>query len=539
MTILSRRPGIQVSRWAPKTAEVAFVFRWLRREFKPVEPRSPGPSQIATLAILTLFMLFAFPFSASAQQAQFDRKAWIKDYEELKTALEQRYSNLAWFASFQGGVDLPALNKRTMDAFRRAKSDRDARRAISQFVAGFHGHFSRLEDLEPATQTKTPEPPPFTYTPEQPEAGCAALGYASRSTTSFSLPFESLPDFRLIADGQEQPLRAGVFTLANHHQVGIIRLSEFETTPYPVFCIKAWKTDVWKDHNQLRQGKLEDTIETAWYETIAGLLSQFKAAGVYAVLVDVGTNYGGDDSGDMAARLFTSSPMKSATLLMTQEKSASNPFFDEQLDELKRAASYKPNATAKALIDERTNFFTEGQKELSDTCPMDWVWKQRRDWQNEGCRRLHSAGSSGGPLDYLKPGEIEDIRIARRLHWPAKYTRLWGTWTGAVYVLTDGRTYSSAEMFAAVLQDNHAAKIIGSHSGGSGCGFAEDPPVLTLTHSHLRFRMPNCVRLRADGTDEVAGVQPDIPVLATEGESSRSRALRIMQLIDSDLGSTQ
>jgi C-terminal processing protease CtpA/Prc len=509
-------------------------------KFNRTEKHTPGMLQIAAVALLNLLFSISLPLplSASPQQAGFDRKAWVEDYNELKTALEQRYSNLAWFASPQGGIDLPALNKHTLDALRRAKSDADARSAIMAFADAFHGHFSRLSDLEPATQTKTPEPPPYAYAREAPEAGCAALGFAAWGTTSFSLPFESLPNFRLIADGQEQPIRAGIVTLENHTQIGMMRLAEFQTKLYPALCARAWKAEVWNDHNQLRQGKFEDTVEKEWYETIAELLNQFKAAGVAAVVVDIGRNGGGDDSGDMAARLFTSHPLKSAPMLMSQEKSASNPYFEEQLEEMKQAAKYKPNDNAKALIDERTTFFTEGQKKLSISCPMDWVWKQRVDWQNQGCKRLLSAGSAGGPLDYLKPGEVEDVRIARRLHWPAKYTQLWGTWTGPVYVLTDGRTYSSAEMFAAVLQDNHAAKIVGSQTGGSGCGFAEDPPELTLTHSRLRFRMPNCVRLRADGTDEVAGVRPDIQVLATEGESSRGRAWRVAQMVDADLRST-
>jgi len=46
--------------------------------------------------------------------------------------------------------------------------------------------------------------------------------------------------------------------------------------------------------------------------------------------------------------------------------------------------------------------------------------------------------------------------------------------------------------------------------------------------------MPNCVRLRADGGDEVAGVTPDIPVPNLEGESPRARALKILKLVSAD-----
>lgn len=63
-----------------------------------------------------------------------------------------------------------------------------------------------------------------------------------------------------------------------------------------------------------------------------------------------------------------------------------------------------------------------------------------------------------------------------------------------------------------------------------------DSPPLVLTHSRLRFRVPNCIRLRADGTDEVAGVTPDLPIAPTEGESGRGRAARVLRAVTADLG---
>ncbi|SPE31836.1 conserved hypothetical protein [Candidatus Sulfopaludibacter sp. SbA3] len=112
---------------------------------------------------------------------------------------------------------------------------------------------------------------------------------------------------------------------------------------------------------------------------------------------------------------------------------------------------------------------------------------------------------------------------------------LWGSWTGPVYVLTNDKTYSAAEMFAAVLQNNRAAKIIGTRTGGDGCGFMNTPQPLVLPNSRLRFRIPNCVRIKADGTDEVAGVIPDIPIQAAEGENARPRAMRLLGELYADL----
>lgn len=47
--------------------------------------------------------------------------------------------------------------------------------------------------------------------------------------------------------------------------------------------------------------------------------------------------------------------------------------------------------------------------------------------------------------------------------------------------------------------------------------------------------IPNCVRLRADGTDEVAGIKVDIEIAPFDGESDRERAARAINAIVLDL----
>jgi hypothetical protein len=98
---------------------------------------------------------------------------------------------------------------------------------------------------------------------------------------------------------------------------------------------------------KLRVNILWDAVEAKWYESIANLLKQFKAAGVNVILLDVSSNPGGDDSGDMSTRLFTDVPMHSAALLMSQDRTASSAYFEEELRDLKRAASDQPDSTAK------------------------------------------------------------------------------------------------------------------------------------------------------------------------------------------------
>jgi len=474
-------------------------------------------------------------FYCMAQTANFDRDPWLKDYASLKQALEKRYSNLAWFASPEGGVDLPALDRRTLAALQSARSDEDARSALLNFVTSFHdGHFSQLAALAPPLAVTSPRPDNPVYSRQDAAGGCAALGYALDGSTAFSTPFESMPGFHLLSDGAAQPFRAGIFTYSGKPaRLGIVRIPVFENT-HPALCVQAWGRDeVWNPQGKFIRGALRRAVEQLWYEALADLLRKFKTDGVAAVLVDVGDNSGGDDSGDIAARLFTAAALHSSPLWMSQDQTVSAPYFDEQLTDLREVLT--SDSASKGMVEQSIATFAGQKEKLAEACPMDWVWRQRRAWTSQPCRRLTPAGSAGGPLADLNPHAVADARVARVLHWPMLVAPLWGSWTGPVYVLTNDKTYSAAEMFAAVLQNNRAAKIIGTRTGGDGCGFMNTPQPLVLPNSRLRFRIPNCVRIKADGTDEVAGVIPDIPIQAAEGENARPRAMRLLGELYADL----
>jgi hypothetical protein len=63
-----------------------------------------------------------------------------------------------------------------------------------------------------------------------------------------------------------------------------------------------------------------------------------------------------------------------------------------------------------------------------------------------------------------------------------------------------------------------------------------DDVAFVLDHSKLRLRIPDCIRLRADGSNEVTGIRPDIPVLPTDGEDTRQRATRLIEAVAADVG---
>ena len=502
-------------------------------ETTPIHRLSVVCGFLAAAVLLCFFAIFIFHV---AEAADFDRKAWQEDYAYLKTALQQNYANLAWFGSPQGGVDLPALDLSTQKELAQAETDKDARAAILAFVAGFHdGHFSRLASIRPGDPVTANAAPP---TPGNVDAvaDCTAVGYAAITTAQFSLPLESLSGFRLETDEGPQVFRAGVFTNAQGSRLGVVRIQKFDPHDYPSLCVRVW-TAIKQSGKLVDTSALRQRIRTKWFEVLAAQLRRFQSEHVNAVIVDVGDNSGGGDEGDWTPRLFSDHPVHSARLLMAATPAAS-AYFDEQLSDLHKAVDGRANSNPE-LVSAAKSAVSEFEKRKaaigSMICDMSWVWHDRRPWNPSGCSRLTEAGFASGAVNYMAAGAASDHDLASAVYWPSNVDLYRGVWSGPVYVLTDAKTYSAAEMFAAVMHDNGIAKLVGSRTGGDGCGFMHNDPPTVLPHSQLRFRVPDCVRLRADGTDEVAGIQPDLAVQRTEGEDGGALALHIFDAVQGDL----
>jgi hypothetical protein len=465
--------------------------------------------------------------TAAAHEPTFDRKAWREDYSTLKRELERSYSHLAWAASTASGVDLLSLDRRTRLALDAARSDADATAALVGFVAGFHdGHFAQVVTPDPAGASA--EPPPRAADVDA-TAACAAFGFAPATRVAFSLPFESLDGFGMQSDGISRAFRSGTIAVGARH-FGLVRIPRFRPAEYPALCLATWSA-LHVDGNVPTAGAIQDVIDAAWLRELAIRLAAFRAEGVDAVLVDVGGDGGGNDLGDWAARLFTSGDVHSAQLLM-HAGSLGAKYMDEQLEGLNSAlAAHSGDAQLRKAIEA---FERRKRESLQPSCDLSWVWREHRSFNPTACSGLIDAGFASGALDYLAPASVAQDAAAA-LYWASIADPMRGAWNGPVYVLTDAGTASAAEMFAARMRDSGIAKTVGVRTLGLGCGSMVEAAPLTLPHSHLSFRVPNCVRLRADGTDEVAGIAPDLPVLPAAKESARARAGRVLAAIDQDL----
>lgn len=87
--------------------------------------------------------------------------------------------------------------------------------------------------------------------------------------------------------------------------------------------------------------------------------------------------------------------------------------------------------------------------------------------------------------------------------------------TGEVYVLVSPTTFSSAQLFTALLQDNHLGLVVGEPTGNA-TSFYGDQLWLDIPHTELRFSMGASWLARPDPTrPDEATLTPDVVVPTT------------------------
>ena len=79
-----------------------------------------------------------------------------------------------------------------------------------------------------------------------------------------------------------------------------------------------------------------------------------------------------------------------------------------------------------------------------------------------------------------------------------------------------------------MLQDGAHATVIGAPTYGAGCGWNLPHQEVILTHSGGALALPNCARLRADGSNEIDGITPDVMIGFRQADTTAQRVARLM-----------
>lgn len=423
----------------------------------------------------------------------------LEDFHQLLAEMSSHYANLD-SAIADRRLDLPALRKRTELAIRNATSDADARSAIEAFLNAFGDGHVGID--------WTPAPPPVR--PSRPRPLCERFGY--KAIDPGGIAFAQLPEYHAVDDADAKDFPGGILQLSPERKIGVLRIRLFTATIHPELCALAAKSVVCDDECEHRLELAVDNLATAALERRAEAL---RKAGATAIVVDLTGNGGGTDWVEPAARVLTPVALQSPRLGFIR-----HPHWVKDLRErLADVEHDKLGPAAAATLREAIAF-------ASEACDRSGVWNDppaaaKCTFVND--RLLFASGL----LPYAKPGTPSVLFL------PGQYAYHEGANTLPLVVLVDQRTASASEYFAAMLQDNHAATIVGTPTVGAGCGHTNGGIWATLKNSGARVSLPDCARFRADGTNEVAGVTPDVLVPWGPRDSAYQRAAKALTAIRS------
>lgn len=441
-----------------------------------------------------------------AASPAFDPKPWFADLQQTREALATKYSDLEW-AVFDRELDLNALFADARARIEAAQSNADARAAFERLVR-------RIGDGH--VEIRWPNPAVSDHADDGDR--CKALGY---DPAMFGAPLAVLsPGYRAIASPPEFP--AGLLEV-NGRAIGVLKIGLFFSKGTPALCAEALRAlaiDSKKPCSEACGERIEDWADDRMTRDLVSVLRTLESAGASALLVDIAGNGGGTEWAEAVARMMTPVRLKSEPMGFVRGKHWADE-FGELATDLRAAAHNAVKQDRPFLINLATQADAKRKVALTP-CNSGPLWQGK----HLTCTWLGDGFYGSGLLASADPAQLKGKNWAQLVFSPAKYPYEEGLWKRPLIVLIDGGTGSAASEFAAVLQDNRAAVVLGAPAYG-GCGHTNGGTPTTLANSKAVLSLPDCVRFRRGGSNEADGIEPDIVVGFTPGDGPQRKAARV------------
>jgi hypothetical protein len=440
---------------------------------------------------------------------------WLAEYDSTRHYLATADANFDWVVH-ERQLDPQVIDSVTRHRVAHAWSSLSAAWAVRGFVRQFDDGHTRAwirpaiwwrgvrgagAAAPPVAATATSVAPSLKASMSATEACHMASLDVDARPDGWTLPFPDAAGAELVVDAE---FPAVIIPVADGTRVGILRVANFGHEHFGPSCERAWKTyraTLPVPCTGDCVARLEAAVMHEAAIRAATVARDLQQRGASAVIVDITGNGGGSELADAMARALTATPLHLAASGFIR-----HPLHVQALRE-KRDAILADTTDAtpaqRALIDEVVRRIDSLMTEVQQTCDRDVVWKG----ETPMCPNVIVAPPF---RSYVPPGTLDGLADGWVI-WPASWSGTTeGIYTGTLLILQDHRSASASEEFAARLRDNGAAVIIGSRSYGAGCGYSNGGTSLQLPALGLLVRAPDCQRLRMDGTNETAGIAPDV-----------------------------
>jgi hypothetical protein len=445
----------------------------------------------------------------------FDAKTWLDDFDQLRAEMSGHYSDLDYAVEGRH-MDLPALRRETETKLRNSCNEGEARKALESFLNSFgDGHLQIEWPKAPSQLSATSS--------SDTSALCGRLGY-KKPEWKPGIDFALLPQFQNIGGEGSEQFPGGILRVNEKTNLGVIRIPIFREQQYLSFCqqvVQEMHLLETESCDSECETKITTEISNRLIATIAKRSALLGAAGASAILVDLTHNDGGSDWADAVVRTLSPTPLREADWGFIKHEHWTKELQDRLSD---AEADLKNGRGSDDILRKAATRLQSGIARSQEKCDSTSVWDDNR----LTCSLVVSGLLySTGILPYATPGSFAQLQSRTVLFRPLRYVYTESTARLPLYVAVDAHTWSSAEYFAFLLQDNAAATILGQVTGGAGCGFNNGVIPTTLKNSHARVKMPDCVHFRKDGSNANAGVTPDtlVPWSAHDSEYIRAQKL--------------
>jgi hypothetical protein len=423
---------------------------------------------------------------------------WLADLEQMRQAFDTKYSNREWLIRDRE-VDLAALFDRNARRLREAGSDVEARALFDRMIRYIgDGH---VVLIWPG--------PAATAVPASTDV-CTRLGYNGNPSPLGLGP--ALSGFQRVGS-ENDPFPAGVINVQGT-RVGVLRINMFVPHGTPQLCHSA-VTELKVASDQACDERCADAILTRTYDKLTNSLQDqvraLQAAGAKHLLVDITSNGGGSEWVEAAARIVSPRPLQSERAGFVRGEHWTRHWRDlaNKLRSAAETATRTDRSQLLAWAAEADRARHVAEKTCTGQSECEWVGR---------------AGFATGLVGSAPAGMFDGKAWGVHVFSPAQYPYRDSVWRGPVVVLVDERTGSAAEGFAVILQDNRAGIILGARTAGAGCGYTNGGTPTTLNNTRAVLRLPDCVRFRADGSNSVNGVIPDVLVGLRAQDGSKFKA---------------
>jgi len=437
---------------------------------------------------------------AAAPAFAYDPAPWIEDARQIRAALGSRYANLEWL-TVERGLNLDTSFKALEAGLAKTTSDAEARALVDRALSSLaDGHVQMdWSPAAPAAKVSAPAALPCAdQRPFRPRPPVAA----------------GLPGWTSLGTGEGAREFPGGLVTVDGHKLGVVQINIFMADPAVCEAAAAkLKLPMDKPCGGDCEGKLDTAVYQELTDRFAARLAAVKAAGADVLMIDLAGNGGGREWAEIAARMVTPIRLKSARVRLVRSPQAADNLDALALDIEMNVKEERGAAKAALLAEAKT--LRDGATEARKPCV-----------EGRPCALLVDARYSSGVRASVDPA-LAGKPWGQSVFQPLKWTWREGVWTGPLIVLVDGKSASASEEFAAMIQDNKAGILLGSPTLGAGCGHATEAGPVVLKNSGGRLSLPDCLRLRADGSNEIGGVEPDVLVgfRSTDGAAMKARRL--------------